>query len=295
MNSSAPSHLPLLFTFVSALFLAGQPATRAEEPAAPAPPSTPARARTDSDEPLVIANGKFTRDGQSKPATVKNLVELVRLRYPDANITAVGVDDIVIDQLTLHWARYRDAPSLGEISMRVNPPLKAVLTTLSAAAGRKFVPTMFSEKDVLLEVPEGLRGSSGSVVEVFNLSPFLTRGSRRTANVEEQLRNLQLELAVLSKRYADKHPSVVDLTNRIDLVKAQIAELGRSKAEVNQAASDLLGQIDQVVRSTLARQKAGEKPPEFQFHSGSNLLVVTGSDSAVNVTRKVIAALEKNY
>jgi hypothetical protein len=45
---------------------------------------------------------------------------------------------------------------------------------------------------------------------------------------------------------------------------------------------------------TLARLRPGEKLPEFQFHPGSNLLIVIGSPASVDVTRKVIAALERN-
>jgi len=286
MKSPASFRRQFFASCLGALFLAGLPVAPAQEAAAPS--RTAARDYDLGDEPLVIANGKFTRDGQTRAATVKNLVDVVRQRYPDANITAVGVDDIVIDQLTLQWARYRD-PVDGR---RLNPPLKAVLTTLAAASGRKFVATAFSEKDVLLEVPEGLREKSGLVTEVFNLSPYLTAGSHQIANLEKQVRDMQLEMAVLQKRYADKHPTVLGLKDRLEETKAQLAQ---SMKDVDQKASDLVEQIDHVVRQTLARQQTREQPPDFQFHRGSNLLVITGSDNAVNLTRKVIAALEKNY
>src|SRR4051812_44341269 len=66
-----------------------------------APPASSAAV----DAPLVIAGGKFSRDGKSVPATVRNLVDLIRRRYDSANITVVDVDDVVIDHLTLHWAQ----------------------------------------------------------------------------------------------------------------------------------------------------------------------------------------------
>ena len=138
MKSSASSFSRLLVIAIGVSLHVGLPTVRAQTNPAPAP------AKTVDDEPLVITKGKFTRDGQSVPATVKNLMELVRLRYPDANITVVGVDDVVIENLTLHWARYRGDAPVGEIARRVNPPLRAVLTTLSAASGHKFVADMFS-------------------------------------------------------------------------------------------------------------------------------------------------------
>jgi hypothetical protein len=289
MNSSVSALSRLFAIAIGMSLLVDLPIVRAQTPPAPAP------AKLIGDEPLVIANGKFTRDGKGMPATVKNLMELIRLRYPDANITVVGVDDIGIENLTLHWARYRDAAPAGEVARRVNPPLKAVLTTLSAASGHKFVADMFSEKDVLLEAPEGLRQKSGVITEVFNLSPLLTPDASRVAELTAKLRDMQSQLAVLKTRYAEKHPAVVDLNERIELATRERKGLTRSSQEVVDAASKVIEDIQQTVLSTLRLQELDETQPQFRFHTGGNLLVVVGSEAALDITRKVVAALELSH
>jgi hypothetical protein len=48
-----------------------------------------------------------------------------------------------------------------------------------------------------------------------------------------------------------------------------------------------------VVLDTLQHLKSGQKKPTMQFHPGASLLVVVGGDEAIEVTRKVVAALER--
>lgn len=225
---------------------------------------------------------------------MKNLVELIRQRYRNVNITVIDVDDVTVQQLTLHWARYVDSKPEGSPGRVVDPPLEGVLAALAEASGRKFSVSGFGPKDFLLRLPESLHEGSDPVTEVFNLSPFLNQGSRRAAELESQLRDLQIELGVLQKRYAEKHPSVIDLNNRIDLVKAQLADSNRPSKEAVAAAAKLVEDIKAAVDGTLHLQKSVESAPQFQFHPGSNLLVAVGGQNAINVTRKVIAALEKN-
>src|SRR4051812_47558927 len=85
--------------------------------------------------PLVVANGRFQRDGKSTAATVRNLIDFVQQRYPNANITIVGADDIVIEQLTLQW-RDRLSRDDNGVTRPMPPPLRSVLTALAEASGR---------------------------------------------------------------------------------------------------------------------------------------------------------------
>jgi hypothetical protein len=237
-----------------------------------------------NNKPLVISQGVI-QDGRNTPATVQNLVGLIREIYRGTNVTVLGVDDVVVGDLTLQWQGHR-APVTGEW---VNPELNGVLTTLCLASGRKFMVTSFGPNDFLLRVPENddEGPSARRTTEVFNLSS-LTKQNYRRAGLEQEIRSIEVELVVLRTRYGDKHPRVVELTDRLDVYKAQLAQPASGAPD----PIKLIEQIQEIVRSTL-EQKSIKQLPEFKYHSGSNLLVVVGNGEAIDLTRKVIAALEK--
>jgi hypothetical protein len=284
------SRLRCLLPLLAALLTLASPVF-AEESASPPPKRASNFKVFPNHQPLVVTKGIFVRDGQNVPATVGNLVDLIREVYRDANITVLGVDDVVIENLKLHWNRRRD-PSADEKNMglRVDPPLEGILVTLSEASGRKFAVKSFSPNDFLLTTPQGFTGDPGPVVEVFNLTSLLQRGPSR-AVLETQVRDIEVELAVLRKRSGgktEKPQELIDLETRVEFYRNQLARLDRP---TDDAINKLIEQIEMVVRRTLVSQKLAEKPPEFQFHSGANLLVVIGSGTATEITRKVIAAL----
>ncbi|MEO5961023.1 MAG: hypothetical protein ABIR80_18100 [Opitutaceae bacterium] len=287
MKPAASLRFPIHFAFLSALLLLRPLAMRAAE--APTPRSAPNQTNaTIGDEPLVISDRTFKRDGKSVAATLRNVLELVRLRYPDANITAVEVEDVRIDNLTLHWGRYRGAPLPGEPRPRLNPPLIGVLTALAEASGRKFEAVPFGENDFLLRPPAATHPASAPMTEVFNLSPLSGGGLKR--NLEQQLLALEGEAKALAARYGKEHPRFVEVRDRIDIVSGQLHRAARAVVP----GEKLVSQIGQAVEDTLAAEKSHATVPRFQFHEGTNLLIVTGSDRAVDLTRKIIAALEKN-
>jgi hypothetical protein len=77
-----------------------------------------------------------------------------------------------------------------------------------------------------------------------------------------------------------------------------LKEIAALKEQLEQDPSDeeinkLLAQISEMVTEALNKLQPDAKPPEFQFHKGTDLLVVIGSASAVDITRKVVAALEQ--
>jgi RNA polymerase sigma factor (sigma-70 family) len=88
----------------------------------------------DPNAELVIAHGVIegeTANGQPVPATLRNLLPILRRHYPDANITLVGVENVTLTDLTLEWNGA--APGRGVRP----PPLDGVMVALSAAASHK--------------------------------------------------------------------------------------------------------------------------------------------------------------
>jgi hypothetical protein len=288
--SSFISRSRFLLPLLAALLTPASPAF-AEESVNPSPKRASNFKALPNHQPLVVAKGTFVRGGQNVPATVGNLVDLIREVYRDANITVLGVDDVVIENLKLHWNRRHDpSPDEKNMGLRVDPPLEGILVTLSEASGRKFAVKSFSTNDFLLTAPQGSTNDPGPVVEVFNLTPLLQRGSSR-AVLETHVREIEVELAVLRKRpgsKTEKTQELIDLETRVEFYRNQLARLDRP---TDDATNKLIEQIELVVSRTLASQKLAEKPPELQFHSGANLLVVIGSRTATEITRKVVAAL----
>ncbi len=274
MNSSLLSSFRLVCIALLPVLLS--PSFGAE--AAESPPA-PAR-KTSADDRLIITNGVFSRNGENVPATVRNLVDLVAKRFPDANITIVGVENVVIDNLALTLRKTKIFDELPN----ARQPLDSVLMAFSEASGRKFVVRGFSENDFLL-VAEG-PASNHRTTEVFNLSTVVKQ-ARSNAGAEEVIRRLEAEISVFKNRYTDQHPKLVEARERLEIEKAQMA-----KTTVVSDTNKLIEQIQDAVRTTL-RVKPDELP-EFRYHAGTNLFVVTGSVDAIDLTRKVIAALEKS-
>lgn len=241
-----------------------------------------------SDAPLVITNGTFVRAGQTMPATIRNLIDLISHRYTNANITIVGVDNVVINDLTLQW-RMLPAPTDDQPLRRVDPPLHAVIAALAAASGGKLAFSSFSPNDVLINAPEDRRDVR-QTAEVFNLAHILS-GSKSDFGLDRAIRDTETELAVLSNRYGSENPRIKGLNDQLEVMKAQ-----RAKMETRSPSDDAkrLDQIREVITLTLQRLKPGATAPDFEFHAGTNLLVVIGNEDAIDIARKVIAAFEKN-
>jgi hypothetical protein len=253
--------------------------------AQPAPTPTPV-SNTDStdDARLIISNGLVAVPG-GKPvrATLRNVIDVVHRRYPETNITLVGVDDVMVENLQLEWRKTSREP--GDIQR--DPPLVGVLAAIAAAANSPVAVQDFELKNFLLRRVEP-QNDTARRVEVFNLSRLL--GVSSAASLEEGLQFLTQQRDRLKEKYADKHPQVVDIEKRIEELQRQLASAAQpGKTNVN----ELLAQITQVVQDTLRTLNPDEKPPEFKFHPGSNVLVVIGSEQAVDVTRKVLAALDR--
>jgi hypothetical protein len=239
-----------------------------------------------NNKPLVISQGVI-QDGRNTPATVQNLVGLIREIYRAANITVLGVDAVVVGDLTLQWQGHGDPES----QEWVNPPLNGVLTTLCLASGRKFMVTSFGPNDFLLRVPENDDDgpSARRTTEVFNLAAIMKQGGYK-AGLEESIRRAELEYTVLKKRDAN-NPRLGEILDYIEVRRSLLPKETSGSAD----AEKLMQQIEEVVAMTLnIKSRKARELPEFRYHPGTNLLIVIGNGEAIDVTRKVIAALEKS-
>jgi hypothetical protein len=275
MNSPRSSRPRLVTAAVFALLpFAFLPANAAENTA----PATTTVRRAATDE-LVITNGTFLRDGQSTEATLRNIVDAIVQRYPQVNVTMVGAENVLIRNLRLRWGKR----SVTENFDPKDVPLRGMFAALREASGRQFNLEDFSPNDFLISAKE--KPEASRRVEVFNLSSL--PNIRQDNVLQTELDRLETEMAVLTKRYAAEHPRVVENTLRIDTIKAQLA---RAPKRIDNTEK-LLEEIQNVVRVTLQRIKPDEPSPEFKYHTGTGLLVVIGSESGLEVTRKVVAAL----
>jgi hypothetical protein len=250
--------------------------------------STASNGLATGEEPLVIFKGQLYRDKQTVPATLRNVLDVVRLRYPSANISVLGADDFIIENLKLPWKRMVNEK--GE-PLR-DPPLAGVVRALSIASGEKLHYQEFSPNDFLIH-PAGLMDGGHPEIEIFNLSSFFYRGPSRL-DLEERIKSMELRRATVEKRYAPQHPKHEEVERLADEIETAKAQLAQSRQPSEEQVKTTVAGIREVVLLTLPKVKPGDKGPEFQFHPGSNLLIVTGSGFAIDVTRKVIAAMERS-
>src|SRR5215212_3354961 len=99
MNLSTLFRGGFIALIVLALNVAGWSAEKNTPPQSDGPRST-------GDE-LIIANGNFKTGERSSPATatMRNLVASILRRYPEANITLVGAEDILVENATIRWRK----------------------------------------------------------------------------------------------------------------------------------------------------------------------------------------------
>jgi hypothetical protein len=241
-----------------------------------------------NDTPLVIADGvlrDYLVDGKPATATLRNLVPIVQRHYPASNITMIGVDDIAVGDLVLQWA---PKPPDPHAPLR-SPPLNLVLRALSEASGHKFRVSDPEDPFTFLLVKSDDPGALGPrVADVVYIGHILSHGINK-AEIEVKLIDSQTRMSLAEERYGEKYPGKDDLSDLTAVLKKQLERANPSDEEI----SKLLTQISEVVTDTLTKLQPDAKPPEFQFHKGTDLLVVIGSASAVDITRKVVAALDQ--
>jgi hypothetical protein len=197
----------------------------------------------------------------------------------------IGVDDIVVGDLVLQWA---PRPAEHYASPQP-PPLNLVLKALSEASGRKFRVSDPEDAQTFLLFKDDDPGRLGPrVVDVVYIGRLLGNGLSKTS-IEEKLNELQTRMSSLDERNPDYKSQKQYLSAEADVLKKQLEQANPSDEEINK----LLGQISEIVTEAVTKLQPDAKPPEFRFHRGTNLLVVIGPGAAVDITRKVVAALEQ--
>jgi hypothetical protein len=254
---------------------------RGQTPSAPVP-----RADLDKNAPLIISHGvaiDYTVDGQPVPATLPNLVQIVHQRYRKSNITLIGVDDVVIDSLILQWAPYFD-PEFQPV------PLEGLLNAFAAASGAKFSVRASERDNFLLVANSDLNPNPSPEADVVFIGRILHHRID-TAGVQSKIREYEVRKTLVADQDGDKNKDreIAELSNEEAFFQKQLTQANPSAADIDK----VLAQISEVVTETLTKLQPNAKPPEFQFHPGSNLLVVIGSPRAVEITHKVIAALDQ--
>lgn len=234
---------------------------------------------------FVITNGVLEN---KKSATVRNVIEAISDQYPAANITVVGVENVLIENLRIQAAKlFKPAglPSGATVThsdMIVQQmPVEAFLAALVEASGQKIRVRSYGPDTYLISPPDA--APTQKTIEVFNLIA-LTGRVPSVAHIDEQIASSEASL----KTYSAGHSRRTDLLERIERLKKQ--RLDAEKGQPVPAA--LIDKISDVVGSALQSKVPGDVP-DFRYHPGSKLLIVTGSQDAIDLTRKVIAALEK--
>jgi hypothetical protein len=237
-------------------------------------------------------------NGQPVRATVGNLAAEIMRRYPSVTINVVGVEDVVVDDVTVRWPRALDdafhaVHAVLETLARANEPQKFTVADL---AGNQFI----------LGRPRNPEGPSGRTIEVFNLKLYL-EGGADPADLKAAVQQCQLRLDSLQKRFPEMKSRVdtgnlpsIQLSELKNAISEEDARLGMLMQKLKRATptkeeiSKRIDDLQRVVASTLEKFNPDEKMPEFEYHAGTHLLIVIGSATAIDVTRKVVSAVEKS-
>jgi hypothetical protein len=207
---------------------------------------------------IAIENGRF-RSGDFVPqgheeATLGNAVAVLRRAYPSANIVLEpGLEKILIGDVVVHGSE----PDLD-------------LEAFSVASGRQF----------FVESHSSPYSSPGNVPTPYMpMPPAVGGGGKHEV------------LLVVKKSQPPPAPKPEIKVEAFNLSSFIANKTSSMKEEERQKIIDL--QLDRL-ESTIARilHGIGETSlPEFYFYREADLLVVTGSDKAVEVARKIISSL----
>jgi hypothetical protein len=201
-------------------------------------------------------NGAKRKDNANRvPATIKNVVDLLREQYPDANfVMSPAVGDYSLTELKLRSSSVVGAlealsvASESFLRWRVMAPPSA----LDPATGLPKSPAApTGENGQILYVLEVERNSAPKQanlqVEAFNISNYLGGGSD-----EDQERRM---------------------------------------AQIEKMVHETVDQYSEIVRQALNNRTKAMSAPSIRFHRGANLVIIIGEPEGVAVAAKVIGAL----
>jgi len=202
---------------------------------------------------LEIVNGVLRGYKGEETAKLGHVVDFLREQFPVANIVlSPGLADVPIADLKLRAGGLID-----------------YLEALSVASGNRFSWERAGAQPPAVDPTTGLPVPNQPFDP--NAGLFVLRQPNPTPETE---RNVE----------------VFNLTGYFE----QLGDKGKSEWKNG------LTQIEEIIASTLTRLQearaagpgASLEKPSFEFHSGANLLIVIGSNEALNVARRVVNALQ---
>jgi hypothetical protein len=217
---------------------------------------------------LEVEDNALDRQGKRVPATLANVVEALRDRYPHANIVlSPGLANLTVSDLKLRSSNLGEELEAVRVACAMQFELQGPRPKEPSIDPATGVPVAAPGIDPTTGIPVGAAGSANEglfvlrrsgpppqierVVEAFNIGPYLD----------------WLAASMEGENAADRREAARDKSVK------QIAEI-----------------IDETISTFMPPPNPGG-PPTLQFHPGANLLVVVGSRDSVEVARKIVNAL----
>jgi hypothetical protein len=244
--------------------------------AAEKPRSTPAAATLadpTSEPALEVKKGLVFTGSSEKPATLANVMEALRERYPEVNIAiAPALHEVKIADLKLRTRSIWEDIEAVRVASNDKFEWQGPGSPVFSGRANSPSPSMFAASP---PTPTQASGNSGLfVLRMPSLSPENMR-DLEAFNIGGYLQWL-VEKGLIEGGAREATPEL------------------RQKLQA-EASSDGILQVREIISRTLAslRQGAGdaENQLDFQFHPGANLLIVIGDRSALEVAAKVVGAL----
>lgn len=250
--------------FAAVLTLLSQSARAEDKSELPSTESFASRLSRPPGYALEIVDGQFEQKGKRVSATLGNVVDALRDRYPKANIVlAPGLAKLPISDLKLRAGCLADELE----AIRVAGGLKFEWLG-PGAAGPNLSPG---------SSPQTIDPTTGQLAvspqTEANAGLFILREPTPTPETARTMEafNIGGYLQWLREKQDPK------------------AAPDRREQEVAKS----LDELEKIVAVTLESLKQGSsvEMPTFRFHRGANLLIVTGTRDAVEVARQVVNAL----
>ncbi len=204
----------------------------------------------------VVSGGPHARKAT---ASLANVVDTVRDRYPDANIViAPGLGNMSISDLKLRTSSISEELEAIRVASGGKFEWSGAPGHIDPATG---LPTGSSNNKGLFTLREPTAPENQRTVEAFNIGGYL-----QSAREDEE----------------DSTPGNPD----------QPRYKKKSKEFRDRRADEMLQQLEKIIAETISELHPNTAEwPKFQFHRGANLLVIIGSRDALDVARKVVSAL----
>jgi hypothetical protein len=227
----------------------------ADPAAAPKDPkSLGAELGFDENTDIVISEGSVRVGDLKLPATLGNVVDALRIRYPKANIAiAPGLSDARITDLKLHVENLRDE-----------------IQAIRVASADAFD----------WSGPGSLEPNRGAVDPATGLPLPGTDPNKGLYVLREPARNPGTEQVV----------EAFNIGSYLDWIKSQneSKDTGPTQEEI----AKNLDRIQDIIMETISAVQPKSTPlPHFRFHQSANIFIVIGTQQGVEIARKIITAL----